>query len=70
MGTEPCLCPLNDDHASTLNSSPSRFRVGLLRKIVIELEPAIETGCERLTVQNHRSDECRRSVSLFPKQFR
>ena len=59
MRVEPRLRVLHDFHPPALHSSPARLGFTLRGKIVVELEPAIETGGERLAVQNDGTDKCR-----------
>src|SRR5882724_8341718 len=70
MRIEPRFRVLHHFHSPALKSSPASLGFSLRRKIVVEVEPAIETGGESLAVQNDSADECRGSVVSLPKQFR
>jgi hypothetical protein len=43
LGVEPLLCALRYVHAAALNSSPARFIFHVLRKVIVEIESAIQT---------------------------
>jgi len=70
MGSQPRLGVLHNFGAATFDPPPALFRPGMLGKIVIEVESAIESGSKRLAVENDGTDEGRAVISPLGEEFR
>lgn len=67
MRIEPGFRVLLYLHASAFEASPPGLSCGLLWKIIVELEAAIEAGRETLAVQDHGANERRGMVTALRK---
>src|SRR5215470_3639948 len=66
---EPGFCMLHDVHATTLDASPAGLAVGVLRKVVVEIEPAIEAWGEGFGIENDGADESSGVIALCLQQL-
>src|SRR5256885_8730063 len=69
MSSQPSLRSMHHIHAAPFHSPPPQVRTRVLREIVVEIEPTIESRSQGLTVENHCSDERCRLIPLFLEQF-
>src|ERR1700694_2744003 len=69
IGVEPRLRPLNNIYSTTFQAPPPRFLRRVLRKIVVEIESAINSWRQAPAVENHGADKRRRMVSLLLQQL-
>src|SRR5712691_9978244 len=60
---EPRFCALLYFHTSALDASPPGLTCRELWEVIVELETAIEAGCEILAVEDHRAYKCRSAVT-------
>src|SRR5258708_39676777 len=60
---EPRFCALLYFHTSALDASPPGLSCWGLCEVIVELESAIEAGCEILAVEDHRACKCRSAVT-------
>src|SRR5271155_4035048 len=70
MLTQPRLRVPHHFHPPAFNASPSRFRGWMLGKVVVEVEPLIESGSQRLAVENDCSNKSGCVIALLAKQLR
>src|SRR5258708_38322129 len=66
---EPRFCALLYFHTSALEASPPGLSCRGLWEVIVELESAIETGCEILAVEDHGAYKCRSAVAPLREQF-
>src|SRR5260370_20717433 len=65
---EPSFGVRDDFHTAALDASPALFSFSLGGKVIVEIEAAIESGSERVAVENHGSDEsCGLVAALLQK---
>src|SRR5262245_28952831 len=69
MRRQPGLRMLNNLHPTPFYSSPSRLGLRMLRKVVVVIESAIESGRQSFAVENHRAYECSRAISILPQKL-
>ena len=68
MRGHPCFRVLHYIRAAAFHPAPTRFCLGLRRKVVIEIEAAIQTRGECVAVQNDCPDEGRGVIALRLQQ--
>src|SRR5437016_1922598 len=66
---EPRFCVLLYFHTTALDASPPGLSRRELWEVIVELETAIEAGCEILAVEDHRAYKCRSAVAPLREQF-
>src|SRR5260370_32570208 len=77
---EPSFGVLDDFHAAALDASPALFlnsirirSIAILAigfgKVIVEIEPAIEAGSERVAVENHPSNKSCRPIAALLHQI-
>ncbi len=69
MRGHPGLRMLHNVHAAAFHSSPARFCLRMLGKVVVEIESAIESRRQRLAVKNDCADERGSVIAAFLQQF-
>src|SRR5215472_14187764 len=69
MRIQPDLRSLSNIHSPAFQAAPTRFCAGWMRKIVIEVKPAIQSRGEFCTVKHHRSNERRGLVTCISQQL-
>src|ERR1700674_1490766 len=70
MSSEPGLRMAHHIHATAVPPAPTHIRTRVLRKIIVEIEPTIESRRQALAVENHCPDERCRAITLLFKQLR
>src|SRR5581483_302148 len=55
--------------SASLEYSPMSFRFRPVRKIVVKVEPPIQSRSETLRVEDDGADECRRLIAALLQQF-
>ena len=68
MRGHPCFRVLHDFLTSPLHTTPARFRLGLRRKVVVEIEAAIQSRGESFAVQDDSADESRGVIAVRLQQ--
>src|SRR5581483_1676040 len=67
MSIKPLFGVLDDISAAALHTSPAGLCGGSGREVVIKIEPAIETGCQAVAIENNRANK-RSCVIAVPLQ--
>src|SRR5277367_7161906 len=73
---KPTFSVADDFHAAALDTTPAFFVRAIcifaigLGKVVVEIKAAIQTGSERVAVENHGSYESRSLITAFLQQLR
>src|SRR6185312_3703279 len=66
---QPCFGSLFDFLPPALKTIPSGFGIGVCRKVVVEIEPSVESWRQLTAIENDSADKCRGIVIGAFKHF-
>src|SRR5206468_3395555 len=69
VGSQPLLGMCSDVHTPPFHASPMDSRRHFFREVVIKIEAAIESGGERMTIEDHCANESSGAIAVALKQF-
>src|ERR1700689_891686 len=69
MRIQPRFGAVSNVHPAALYPAPSGFGLGVLGKVVVVIESAVQTWRQGSTIQNHRANKGCRAIPLLLEQF-